>query len=200
MNFTRFRAWQAASLFILFFATSFWFACFRVENEIGPIGADKIGRQVMVASWRNHLRNNLKQDVSVDTGEQETSVIHRLVVEEPVAKKFIVRYGATVHREELPDFKAELNTDLSEVISRYHSEITMRNDWSVSPQKLQGWLKNDEHATSLAHIFACFGFERFEVYHQDVLVENFDLKDMSKGTGCSRRNLKGGADWQEARQ
>ena len=188
------------SLFVsLVFASSFWVSCFRVNNEIGPIGADKTGRQVMIQTldaYYQQPEGYLTADapkIRVTSEWDDTIFLGRLF-QEPMRTTLRVVipidfFPARNIFGESVGFKPIGKDDLERSYSgfllfRYQQPITLQahedgTRIEQSPKEIDRGL-NDLGAKTIADLFAAWGFRRFEQFKGSEMVFGVDLPTLGR--------------------
>lgn len=157
-----------AAGFVAFLGLGFWNACVRVTNEIGPIGADKDGRQILLQSLDAYLASGADSTADgyvlrVTSEFHDRSLITR-ALQEPMRTTFRLEYrikdrSRSIDVEFAEDFLA---MPVQEFLAMYRGPVSLRADWEVPPDSLLSTLM--EHgAQSVAELLRAFGFTQFIV-------------------------------------
>lgn len=144
---------------LLFFGLLFWRGCWVTTNEIGYLGADKSGRQILIQSLDAVAQPQLR----IDSDFLDHPLVLRLL-REPMRTtlRFDYRRAEAPQREEVV---AYLSQPAEVFLSSAKGDISLREDWSVSPAKLREFATK-EGAQTVEDIYGGFGFKRLQVYHQ----------------------------------
>jgi hypothetical protein len=144
---------------LLFLGLLFWKGCLVTTNEIGYLGADKSGRQILIQSLDAVTQPKLR----IDSDFFDHPLVLRLW-SEPMRTtlRFDYRLTEAPHREEVI---AYLNQPAEVLLSAAKGKISLREDWSLSPAELRE-LANKVGSQTVEDIYGGFGFKRLQVYHQ----------------------------------
>lgn len=176
---------------LLIIGLSVYHSCFRVTNEIGPIGADKAGRQIFLQSLQHYMGEPL--GFTVTSEWSDLPLLKRLLVQEPMRTtiRFVFSKGA-----DQPDprpFAELLEAPYPRFFALFNSspdaEIWLREEHSVPLADFSERL-DELGAFTVEDMFASLGFRRFEVYHGGRALLMRDLPEVH------RANVKwvGGGD------
>lgn len=148
---------------------------FRVENTIGPIGADKVGRQVLLQSLNDyHKRINHTEEDLVASEWQDTNFVQRFFIQEPMRTTFIMLPSTSDPRPSLDTFNAFLDASYSSLLSQYRGKITLQDELEQTPGELDKRLRK-MGCHSMRDYLGKWGFKRFEVRYGKELMFACDL-------------------------
>lgn len=170
-----------AAAFLLLVGFSLYHSCFRVTNEIGPIGADKAGRQIFLQSLQHYMGKPLGYTVTSEWSD--SSFLVRLLVQEPM--RTTIRFVLPKDGGE-PDsrpFIELLEAPYPRFFALFNSppdaEIWLREEHSVPLANFYERL-DDIGASTVEDMFASLGFRRFEVYYDGRALLQRDLRQVHR--------------------
>lgn len=146
-----------------------WF--FRVTNEIGAIGTDKIGRQVMLQTFNSLFPN----DTRFDSEWNDATFIRRLLIQEPMRTTMRIFIPPTEPCPTTQDCSTLLKQPYSVLLSMYTGEISMNEGSSQPLEEVEKRLKKSG-ATTVEDCLSAFGFKHLEYYCGKNPIAQFDLK------------------------
>lgn len=171
----------ASAAVLLVIAASFYHACFKVTNEIGPIGADKAGRQIFLQSLQHYMGEPLGLNITSEWAD--SSFLGRLVIQEPM--RTTIRFEVASTRD-APDPKTFVEF-LELPYPRFFAEFNPPPDASISLREDHEILLADFYhrldelgVATVGEMFACLGFRRFELYHGQRAVLQSDLPQVHR--------------------
>jgi len=175
---------RVGSLFAMFALTlglslSVYSACFRVTNEIGPVGADKSGRQIFVQTLAELYGKPM--GFAVTSEWDDSTVVGRLVVAEPMRTTFRIVFDENQPRPTADLEVAFLGLSNREFFAQFNpgpdASIHLRQDWEMPFSEF--FNKLDEiGARTVRQMLAALGFRRFEVFHGAVRLLSVDLPEI----------------------
>jgi hypothetical protein len=140
---------------ILFFGLSVWKGCLATTNEIGYLGADKVGRQILIQSLDAVTRPSLH----IDSDFFERPFLLRLLLEPMrTTLRFDYQQPDPPRREEITAYLAQ---PIEVFLSAAQGKISLSEDRSVTSLKLQE-IAHDEGARTLEDLYGGFGFKRLQ--------------------------------------
>ena len=148
-----------------------YYSVIRTTNEVGFLGADKSGRQVLIQT----LDDYLKPDVKVDTDFYDHSFLSRMLIQEPM--RTIIRFDIQNPQSKISLSSAEsfLSQPNDEFVKNFKEKIFMHEGYEVTPEDLKKNLKNKE-AKTIEDFLAGFGFKKFEMYEKGKHVLTVEIK------------------------
>jgi len=180
-----------AAGFLLIIGLSFYHSCFRVTNEIGPIGADKAGRQIFLQSLQHYMGEPLGYSVTSECSD--SSFLVRLLVQEPMRTTIRFVFPKDADQPDPRPFIELLDAPYPRFFALFNSppdaEIWLREEHSVPLADFYDRL-DELGASTVEDMFASMGFRRFEVYYDGRALLQRDLPEVN------RANVKwvGGGD------
>jgi hypothetical protein len=162
-----------------------WKSCFQVTNEIGPIGADKTGRQIFLQSLdaycdRAHNSSATEWTVQVDSDFFSIPIWRRLF-QEPMRTTFRLSYHIKTSQQPDPSLtKRFLGEPADDFTNLFQGPTHLREDWEVQPKEMRSMLQ-ELHVTSVAELLAAYGFRRCEVFIDGKLVSQETLPTIGRG-------------------
>ena len=156
-------------------------ACFKVTNEIGPVGADKSGRQIFIQTIDKLYGRPLGMTVTSEWAD--TNLVQRLIVGEPMRTTFrfvvdsslsapSVEYGQQFLASSFRSFFAQFNPPPNATLS-------LRDDRKIPLSDFIGRL-DQMNAASVEDMLAALGFRRFDIVFRAKTVFMADLKEISR--------------------
>lgn len=153
------RNWLYAIGIIVFIIYTPYYM-FRTTNEVGFLGADKNGRQVLIQT----LDAELKPNVRVDSDFHDRNIFLRFLIGEPLRTTLRFDYQINPLEEmDVKSLKAYLDRPYQELTANFTGQIFMQNGYEISREELEESLKKN-NAETLEDLYAGFGFKRFEGY------------------------------------
>jgi hypothetical protein len=143
-------------LFVLFLVVSgAYCSVVRVTNEIGPVGMDTSGRQILIQSLEAYLADD---QVRVTSEWEDTNIVGRMI-QEPMrtTMRFI---------SEDPAAKADADGILAQPFTAFTggmTEISMSRDRTLSRDEFDLRLR-DLNVRTVGEMLAAMGFRRYEVW------------------------------------
>ena len=143
-------------------------------NERGFLGMDKSGRQVFIQTV-DHYASTIDNSVTVTSNWEDFSLLERLW-QEPM--RTTLRIYKTIDEDEYVNFQiaesfadiipsqdieASLEVPYSEFLHNYYSEISMSEDYSVTPDELDEFAK-EAGVVTYRDLLRGFGFTNYEYY------------------------------------
>jgi len=152
-------------LVTVFFLSGFWSMCFRVDNEIGPIGADKVGRQVLLQSldhYFDHAVDSVQAGYSIDIESEfnRTPFLIRLA-QEPMRTTFLLSYRVK-ETSMIDSMFAErlLNANAADFIDLFQGPATIQDEIEIPADSLRGRMAK-LNVVTFADFLSAFGFRHF---------------------------------------
>ena len=181
----RLKSIAIACLGLGFLAFAFWFALLRVTNEIGPIGADKDGRQILIQSL-DAMFKSLPPDtpfrLSVESEFHDVPLPMRLL-QEPMRTTLKLSYKMGPKANGSPDanlFRQRFLTgSAADFVGALNGPTNVRRDDTLSPAELKAALA-DLKVNTMAQFFAAFGFRRVQVLFDGAVVLDEPLPELSR--------------------
>lgn len=145
----------------IFISYSIYYSIIRTTNEIGFIGADKAGRQVLIQT----LDNYLKPDVRVDSDFNDHSFLERMLIQEPM--RTTLRFDIQNNQNKINLSSAEnfLSQPYGSFLSNFKDKIFLKEGYEVSPEEFDKNLK-DKGAKTMEDFLAGFGFKKLQIYEK----------------------------------
>lgn len=159
-----------AILVVGFMGAGLYHSCIAVGNEVGRLGMDKDGRQILIQS----LDADMAPDVTVDSEFFNHSFFARLL-KEPM--RTTIRF--TVHSDEVPFDAQTVRESLDEPASTFLSgfeAIDLTDTVSLPTSEILARLER-QGGTSLDDLLGGFGFTRYEVHKDGRLVVAVELEN-----------------------
>ncbi len=150
----------------------------RTTNEIGPLGTDKVGRQVFIQTWDPQFQRMLA-GVRVTSEWEDTTFLWRFVVQEPMRTTLRFVLAADQPAPEPQASRMFLDRPYQMFLDRYAGPVQIQQDSTRSPAEIDERLR-ELGARTNEDFFAAMGFRRFEVYHGSALVVGYDLKEIGR--------------------
>jgi len=142
----------------------------RSSDEIGFLGAGKVGRQVLLQTFESELQ----PDVKVESEFFDTPFPIRLIIGEPL--RTTIRFNIQNENKIKADQEAAkyfLSQPAKSISDRFRGKIIMQNGFEITPEELSESMKN-KNINTVEDLLAGFGFKKFEIYmldHQRVQIE-----------------------------
>lgn len=183
-----FKQTAVAIFTVAFLAIGVWDFFFQIDNELGPAGADKVGRQVLIQTLSHYLSEDSigrpeNGYTMFDVGSERTDrpLISRLF-QEPMRTTFRLFADPLLAQEEPRGEFAQhfLNQPYHKLHSLFAGPITIRDDFEVSPEDLDQRMRQLGVKTTEDYLSA-WEFRRFELYRYDDLVAAHDLREIGQG-------------------
>ncbi|MFH1255549.1 MAG: hypothetical protein V1667_03735 [bacterium] len=146
------------AIFLLFIAVGFYQSFIRDSNEIGFLGADKDGRQVLIQT----LDEQLKPSVRVNSDFFQHSFLYRLLIQEPMRTTIIFDLKNLQNENQNFNLEGFLNQPHDDFIKNFRDKIFMQERYSVSPDDLKKQL-NEKGAKTMEDLLAGFGFKKIQI-------------------------------------
>ncbi|MCX6745384.1 MAG: hypothetical protein NTX82_07770 [Candidatus Parcubacteria bacterium] len=148
-----------------------YYSLVRTTNEIGFLGADKSGRQVLIQT----LDDYLKPDVKVDSDFYDHSFLSRMLIQEPM--RTTIRFDIQNPQNKIFFSSAEsfLSQSNDEFVKNFKEKIFMQEGYEITPRELQKRLE-DKEAKTMEDFLAGFGFNKFQMYEKGKYVSTFEIK------------------------
>lgn len=155
-------------------------SCFRVTNEIGPIGADKAGRQIFLQSLQYYFGTPL--GLTVTSEWSDSTFLGRLFIQEPM--RTTIRFVAPDSVQSDAGAPSQfLNTPFRDFFNQFkpppNASISLRENDSILLPEFYKRL-DSLGASSVADMLAAMGFRRFEVYRGERLVTERELPTIGR--------------------
>lgn len=155
----QFKNWIIGISILMIFVYSFYYVIFRTTNEIGWLGADKNGRQILIQTLD---KSSKEVGINVDSDFYSHPIWERMIIGEPM--RTVIRYDVKnpneVNRFAIQDHLSQPYTSFTDNIS---GEISIRSDSSISKEYIIERL-NENGARTMEDLYAGFGFKRIELY------------------------------------
>lgn len=148
-----------------------YYSVIRTTNEIGFLGTDKSGRQVLIQT----LDDYLKPDVKVDSDFYDHSFLNRMLIQEPMRTN--IRFDIQKPQNKMPLSSAEnfLSQPNDEFVKNFKEKIFMHEGYEITPEELQKNLK-DKEVITMEDFLAGFGFKKFQIYEKGKHVLTVEIK------------------------
>lgn len=170
-----------AVAFLLFIVIGIHSTYFRVTNEIGPIGADKAGRQIFLQTLQYYLGDPL--GVTLTSEWSDSTFLGRLLFQEPMRTTIRFVSSETLAQVDPEAPRQFLNASFREFFGQFkppaEASISLRENDSIPLSEFYGKL-DALGASSVADMLAAMGFRRFEVYHGERLLAASDLPTVGR--------------------
>lgn len=150
-----------------------WGAFFKVTNEIGPLGADKVGRQIMIQSLDHHFQK-ANQDISVDSDFFDHNILSRLI-QEPMRTTFRFTIGPKANDLTIQLAREWLEQPYNLFLREYTGRVTLQDSLEMTPPEIDGKLR-ELGTETMGDYLSAWGFRIFEVYQGERLVLATKLK------------------------
>lgn len=139
-----------AVAFAVFLAVGFWQTCFQVTNEIGPLGADKDRRQVLIQSLDAYFAG------WTDSWQR--------MFQEPMRTTFKLSYRLTDPSREPDSLLVDriLHSRASEFLDLYRGPASLQRDWQVPVEKLRARADSLKVKT-FGELLDAYGFRTFRI-------------------------------------
>lgn len=148
-----------------FVLSGFWSMCFRVNNEIGPIGADKVGRQVLLQSLDHYFDSTIDSvqvgySIDFESEFSQTPFLIRLA-QEPMRTKFLLSYRVK-DTSMIDSMFAErlLNANATDFIDLFQGHATIQDKIEIPSDSLRSRMEK-LNVVTFADFLAAFGFRHF---------------------------------------
>lgn len=135
----------------------------RSSDEIGFLGAGKVGRQVLLQTFEYEM----KPDVKVDSEYFDTPLPIRLIIGEPL--RTTIRFNIQNENK----FRADQTTarnflehPANIITDRFQGNIVMQEGYEITPVDLRRIMKV-KNVNTIEEMLAGFGFKKFEIYLLD---------------------------------
>ena len=179
----RLQAFALIAAFGAYMLYAAWATFFRVTNEIGPVGADKVGRQVYLQSLDQYFSgiDSSSTGYAVDVGSEPVSkwIVIRMV-KESMFTTFRMSYRITDTKLIDSTFAEQLlHSSADEFLNLYRGPATLRDDVDIPSDSLRARMSTLKVA-SFADFLAAFGFRRFEVFINGRPFVSTDLPQLSR--------------------
>lgn len=147
--------------FAIFIIYAIYSQFFKTSNEIGFIGADKAGRQILVQT----LDAYLEPDIKVDSDFLDYSFLSRVVIQEPM--RTTIRFDVQNEQDKasLSTVENFLSQPNDEFITMFKEEISIRDNSEITPDELRKRL-NEKNSSTMEGFLAGFGFKKFQIYRE----------------------------------
>lgn len=181
-----FRTALIAAGVVLFFAYGCWDAFLRTTNEIGPVGADKAGRQILLQTLDDYFRrgnDSTTTGYALDvTSEFDRVPLPIRFLKEPMRTTFVLRYRVKqVGRAVDSTFADRLLAAPSDIlVNEYRGPVSMTRERDVPPDTLRARLRR-LGVESVGQFLAAFGFRKLEVEVDGSKVIERNLPAVGKG-------------------
>ncbi len=145
---------------------------FRSSDEIGFLGAGKVGRQVLLQTFDSELQ----PDVKVESEFFDSPLPIRLIIGEPL--RTTMRFNVQNENKLKADqetAKTFLAQPSRSITDRFQGKIIMQNGFEVTPEELSESIKN-KNVNTIEDLLAGFGFTKFEIYMLDHPRVSIDIK------------------------
>ena len=156
-------------LFLLaFFALGVWQACFQVTNEIGPVGMDKVGRQVFLQSFDAYAHRSIDSTsagYSLAIGSEFSTVpLWRRLFQEPQRTTFRMSYHLLDTTRTLDSAIGTrfLESSADELMAQYQGPVTLQKDFDVPADSVMAHL-HSLHVQTVRELLSAYGFRHFEL-------------------------------------
>ena len=158
--------------------------CFRVNNEIGPIGADKVGRQVLLQSldhYFDHSIDSTKAGYSIDVESEfsRTPFMIRLA-QEPMRTTFLLSYRVKDTSMVDSAFAERLlKADATDFLDLFQGPATIQDDIDIPADSLRSRMAKLSVVT-FADFLAAYGFLHFEASVNGRSIVSRDLPQIGR--------------------
>lgn len=158
-------------LFIAFIGVVFYQNFIRHNNEIGFLGTDKDGRQVLIQM----LNEQLKPDIKVDSDFFEHNLIYRMLVQEPM--RTVVRFDVQ-DENKIPTKQVEeyLNQSSSDFVNKLTGKVFMQEKYQLNPGELSKQL-DEKGIKTMEGLLAGFGFKQVEILENGKLITTKEIQN-----------------------
>lgn len=154
----------------------FYYQFIRTTNEIGFLGAGKVGRQVLIQSLDKELYPNVK----VDSEFGRTSIFSRILFQEPLRTTFIIDIQDTNEFEATEDgAHSFLEQPIDEFISQFQ-KITMQENYEITNSELKK-ICDEKNVKNMADLLSGFGFKNFELQKRGEIISVISLNPKNIG-------------------
>jgi len=150
----------------LILSWGFWSTCFRVTNEIGPLGSDKSGRQILLQTLDTYFDRSIDSAtagyaIDVDSEFHHTAFLWRML-QEPMRTTFSISYRV----KDMSEFDSTvverfLSAPASAFIDLYKEPASLRDDIEIPVDSLRSRLR-ELNVNTVADFLAAYGFRVFE--------------------------------------
>jgi hypothetical protein len=141
-----------------------YYALFKKTDEIGFLGAGKIGRQVFIQTMNEYGI----PDIEVKSDFFDHNILERIIIGEPL--RTTIRFNIQNDQKVIFDRKmteAYLNQPYNIITDIFRGKIVMQEEYSLSSKELINMIKNNRIVT-IEDLFAGLGFKRFEIHIKGV--------------------------------
>lgn len=145
---------------------------FKVTDEIGFLGAGKVGRQVLLQT----LDHDLDPNADVESDFLDHPFLVRVIVGEPL--RTVIRFdikdvnGFSADSESVKNFLAQPHTILS---AEFKGPIAMQADYEVTPEELNRKLEM-KNVKTMEGLLAGFGFKTLQIYERGVKTISIEIR------------------------
>lgn len=161
------RNFLIAAVVVLVLGYACWDGFLRTTNEIGPIGADKVGRQILLQDFDTYFGQRVDSTTSgyaVNVTSEFGIVPFPIrLLQEPMRTTFLLQY-----RKRWADLTIDtsfadrlLAMPSDSILKEYRDSVSMRRDWRISPDTLRARLAA-LGVTTFGQFLAAFGFRKLE--------------------------------------
>lgn len=147
--------------FAIFIVYAIYSQFFKTSNEIGFIGADKAGRQILIQT----LDAYMEPDIKVDSDFSDYSFLSRAIIQEPMRTTIRFDVQNSKNNASLSTVENFLSQPNSDFINNFKEKVSIRDDSSITPDELRKRL-NEKNASTMEGFLAGFGFKKFQIYKE----------------------------------
>ncbi len=144
--------------FLLFLMLGLYRGCVATSNEIGFLGGDKVGRQIMIQSWDSLLQPKIR----VTTEFYDSPYLLRLF-QEPM--RTTIRFQpveSEIERPTVATMQSYLSQPAESLIAQFN-EISLQAKLVVTREELLSSAK-EKSVKTIGDLLGGFGFKTFEVF------------------------------------
>ena len=156
---------------LLFIGYSFYWSFFRTTNEIGFLGADKSGRQVLIQT----LDSYYSPDVRVDSDFFDYTFISRIMIQEPMRTTIRFDIQNEKNTASLSSVENFLTQPYNGFIDNFKEKIFMQDGYEITPEELKESL-SEKNVKTMEDFLAGFGFKKFQIYEKGIHKLTVEIK------------------------
>jgi hypothetical protein len=157
---------------VIFLISGIYDMFIKTTDEIGFLGAGKVGRQVLIQTFEYEM----KPDVKVDSEFFDRPFPLRLIIGEPL--RTTIRFNIQNENKLRADQETALtflNQPAQTISDRFQGKIVMQDGFEITPDELKSSMQKN-NVNTIEDLLAGFGFNKFEIYLLDHPRVEIDIK------------------------
>ncbi len=165
------KNWLIGAGVLLFIGFSIYYTFIRTTNEIGWLGADKVGRQVLIQTLDESAKSS---GIRVTSDFNSHPIWERMIVGEPM--RTVIRYEVQ-SSEGSNRFGLQEHLELphESITDQFQGKVTLQDDYEPTKDELVESLKKHD-AKTMEDFYAGFGFKRIELYTNGQFTAALEIK------------------------